>query len=93
MWGKTELKVGQIGKVTVFKRYTNLSIKKWYFLKTDRTFKKGDEYRVYSYKGQDGGYYGLGGGLFVKKSSAVIYETPSKAKLAKLADQSQNISK
>lgn len=49
----------------------------------------GEEFSVYSYKGKDGGYYGLGGLLFVKKPSAVKYETPSKVKLALLAEQSQ----
>jgi len=89
MWGKTELKAGQIGKITVLSATPIFQSKDKTFERADRTLKKGDEYRVYSYKGQDGGYYGLGGGLFVKKSSAVKYETPSKSKLALLAEQSQ----
>jgi len=89
MWGKTELKAGQIGKITVLSATPIYQAKDNTFEKADRTLKKGDEYRVYSYKGQDGGYYGLGGGLFVKKSNAVKYETPSKAKLALLEGQSQ----
>ena len=36
----------------------------------------------------DAGYYGLGGGLFVEKSNAVKYETPSKYKLTLLEQQS-----
>lgn len=81
MWGKTELKKGQIGKVTVLSN-TNLLDNN---LKSVRTVKKGEEYRVYSYKSTNGGLYGLGGGLFVKKGSSIKYETPSKSKLALLS--------
>lgn len=82
MWGKTELVKGQIGKVTVLNTtqvYQNN--KDGIFKQSTRSLRKGDEFRVYSYKGQDGGFYGLGGGLFVKKSTVVKYETPSKSKL------------
>ncbi|MFB5089797.1 hypothetical protein PGC35_21915 [Psychrobacillus sp. PGGUH221] len=85
MWGKTELVKGQIGKVTVLNTtqvYQNNN--DGIFKQTTRYLRKGDEFRVYSYKGQDGGFYGLGGGLFVKKSTVVKYETPSKSKLALL---------
>ncbi len=43
----------------------------------------------YSYKGNQGGFYGVGGGSFVPKSNKVKYETPSKAKLALLKQQSE----
>ena len=84
MWGKTELKLGQIGKVTILEDTYLMKIENDGSLSTIRTLKKGEEYRVYSYKGQQNGLYGLGGGSFVQKSSAVRYETPSKAKLALL---------
>ena len=87
MWGKTELKIGQIGKITVISSTPTYQMKEGVFKQGSRSLKKGDEYRVYSYKGQEGGYYGLGGGLFVKRSNAVKYETPSKAKLALLKIQ------
>lgn len=80
MWGKTELKLGQIGKITVLSNTSLLDKNS----KVVRTLKKGEEYRIYTYKGSNGGLYGLGGGLFVKKSAALKYETPSKSKLALL---------
>ncbi|MFB5089388.1 hypothetical protein PGC35_19720 [Psychrobacillus sp. PGGUH221] len=89
MWGKTELVKGQIGKVTVLNTtqvYQNNN--DGIFKQSTRSLRKGDEFRIYSYKGQDGGYYGLGGGLFVKRTTVVKYETPSKAKLKLLEDNS-----
>lgn len=83
MWGKTELKIGQIGKVTILEDTALVKIESNGSLKTVRMLKKGDEYRVYSYKGQNGGLYGVGGGSFVAKNTVKVkYETPSKAKLA-----------
>ena len=84
MWGKTELKQGQIGKVTILSDVHAVKIN-GSKIKQDKKLKKGEEYRVYRYQvvGKNG-YYGLGGGLFVQKSSKVKYETPSKAKLALL---------
>ena len=84
MWGKTELKQGQLGKVTIladvpsYKLVNNVE-------KPDKLLKKAGEYRVYSYKKVgDKEFYGLGGGLFVQKTPKVKYETPSKSKLAQL---------
>lgn len=84
MWGKTELKLGQIGKVSILQDTYLMKIESDGSLSTIRTLKKGEEYRVYSYKGQQNGLYGLGGSSFVQKSAAIRYETPSKAKLALL---------
>lgn len=84
MWGKTELKIGQIGKVTILANTQLMKIESDGSLTTVRTLKKGEEYRVYSYKGQQNGLYGLGGSSFVQKGEAIRYETPSKAKLALL---------
>lgn len=84
MWGKTELKQSQIGKVTILAN-TNATKISGNTLTQAKKLSKGEEYRVYSYKVVSGsGYYGLGGGLFVKKSSSVKYETPSKVKLQAL---------
>ena len=83
MWGKTELKLGQIGKVTILADTPLVKIETNGSLSTVRMLKKGDEYRVYSYKGQHSGLYGVGGGSFVQKNTVKVkYETPSKAKLA-----------
>ena len=87
MWGKTELKQGQIGKVTIV---TNVNAVKLNgnTLVQDKRLKKAEEYRVYSYRViGNSGYYGLGGGLFVQKSSRIKYETPSKAKLRQLEQE------
>ena len=50
MWGKTELKLGQIGKVTILSNTNLIKIASNGSLSTVRTLKKGEEYRVYSYK-------------------------------------------
>ena len=84
MWGKTELKQGQIGKVTILTDVNAVKIS-GNSIKQDKKLKKGEEFRVYRYQEVgNNGYYGLGGGLFVQKTSKIKYETPSKAKLALL---------
>ncbi|MEH7122435.1 MBL fold metallo-hydrolase [Bacillus sp. JJ1532] len=88
MWGKTELKAGQIGKVTVLSNTDLVTLDANGSLKAVRTLKAGEEYRVYSYKSAHDGLYGVGGGQYIQKSSKIKYETPSKAKLALLEQQS-----
>ncbi|QFF98007.1 hypothetical protein PB01_03785 [Psychrobacillus glaciei] len=84
MWGKTELKVGQIGKVTIVTNTSLWKLEKDNSLTKIRELKKGEEYRVYSYKSNNGGLYGVGGGAFIQKGAAIKYETPSKSKLTLL---------
>ncbi|WP_313893740.1 family 10 glycosylhydrolase [Psychrobacillus sp.] len=85
MWGKTELKRGQIGKVTIMADTPLVKLESDGSLTTVRILNKGDEFRVYSYKEEQNGLYGLGGGSYVQKNIAKVkYETPSKAKLALL---------
>lgn len=87
MWGETELKSGQIGKVTILKR-----INLWQDsphesgkLQMVRILNPGEEYRVYRYRDDHGGQYNVGGGMWVTKMDGFIkYETPSKVMLAKL---------
>ena len=88
MWGKTELKLGQIGKVTTLGNTSLVKLESNGSLSTVRSMKKGEEYRVYSYKSNHGGLYGVGGGSFVQKNAKVKYETPSKSKLALLQKES-----
>ncbi|WP_313892947.1 hypothetical protein [Psychrobacillus sp.] len=88
MWGKTELKLGQIGKVTILANTSLVKLGSDGSLSTVRSLKKGEEFRVYSYKNNHGGLYGVGGGSFVQKNGAKVkYETPSKSKLALLKKQ------
>ncbi|MER2079425.1 MBL fold metallo-hydrolase [Psychrobacillus psychrotolerans] len=89
MWGKTELKLGQIGKVTISADTKLVKLEKDGSLSTVRPMKKDEEYRVYSFKSNHGGLYGVGGGSFVQKNAKVKYETPSKSKLALLQQQGQ----
>lgn len=63
MWGKTELKLGQIGKVTVLSDTNLVKMDSSGSITTVRTLKKGEEYRVYNYKSNNGGLYGVGGEL------------------------------
>ena len=88
MWGKTELKLGQIGKVTILSNTTLVKLSNG-SLSTVRQLKKGEEFRVYSYKSNHGGLYGVGGGSFVQKNSKIKYETPSKSKLSLLKEQTK----
>lgn len=90
MWGKTELKEGQIGKVTIISSTELVKLESNGTLSTVRMLKSGEEFRVYSYKSQHGGLYGVGGGSFVKKDNKARYETPSKAKLAQLEEAINN---
>lgn len=87
MWGKTELKPGQIGKVTILKRI-NLwqdSPHESNKLQMVRVLNPGEEYRVYRYRDDYGGQYNVGGGMWITKMDGYIkYETPSKAMLEKL---------
>ncbi|WP_427138441.1 hypothetical protein [Psychrobacillus psychrodurans] len=80
-WGKTELKIGQIGKATILAHTTLVKLGSNGSLITVRTMKKGEEYRVYNYKSNHGGLYGVGGGNFIPQNSKVKYETPSKKKV------------
>ena len=83
MWGKTELKLGQIGKVTILQNVPLVKMDKNGGLTTVRGLKKGDEFRVYSYRQ---GLYGVGGGQYINRNDvSVKYETPSKSKLALLS--------
>jgi hypothetical protein len=70
IWGKIELKQGMIGKVTILKD-TDLYRITGNKLYVVRKAKKGQEFGVYSYKKNFGGLYGLGGGIYVKKSSSI----------------------
>ncbi|MER2170366.1 MAG: excalibur calcium-binding domain-containing protein [Psychrobacillus psychrodurans] len=84
MWGKTELKLGQIGKATVLEDASLVKLEGNGSLSTIRKLKKGEEYRVYSFKGAQSGLYGVGGGAYIQKGDKIKYETPSKSKLALL---------
>ena len=90
MWGKTELKMGQIGKITILKQTELVKLESNGSLSIVRTLKKGEEFRVYNYKSQHGGLYGVGGGNYVKKDDRVKYETPSKSKMAQLEEAINN---
>ncbi|WP_056832639.1 excalibur calcium-binding domain-containing protein [Psychrobacillus sp. FJAT-21963] len=90
MWGKTELKLGQIGKATILVDTVLVKLESNGSLTNVRTMKKGEEYRVYSFKSNHGGLFGVGGGSFVQKNEKVKYETPSKSKLALLKELSEN---
>ncbi|WP_057763342.1 TraB/GumN family protein [Cytobacillus praedii] len=84
MWGKTELKSGQLGKVTILKETKLYSLKDNKLVANKSLPAKG-EFRVYSFKKVDNSdIYGVGGGQFIKKDSSIKYETPSKRKLAEL---------
>jgi hypothetical protein len=85
MWGNSELKRGQIGRITVQKPINLWKRDRYNQLQFVRILKPGEQYRVYSYDNLYGGQYGLGGGYYVTKMPTHIkYETPSKQLLEKL---------
>lgn len=85
MWGNTELKPGQIGKVTILKRINLWQDGPTGKLQMVRVLNPGEEYRVYRDRDDHGGQYNVGGGMWITKMDGFIkYETPSKAMLAKL---------
>jgi len=76
-WDGVELKVGQIGRLTVLHNTSLFKLdgdKKVF----TRTLNKGEIYRIYAFKP---GMLSVGGGYYVDRDSKVKYETPSKAKL------------
>lgn len=87
MWGKTELRKGQKGKITVLKDinvWKDSPDVKGEIIHT-RTLKAGGEFRVYNYREEHGGQYYLGADEWVTKMpSHIKYETPSKAMLERL---------
>ena len=84
MWGKTELKKGQIGKLTILKPI-NLWTEKEGKLVEVRILNPGEEYRVYNYRKLHGCQYNVGDNHWVTKMDGYIkYETPSKAVLEQL---------
>lgn len=90
MWGKTELKQGQIGKVTILTDAIAVKLADNGYVSPSHILKKSGEFRVYTVRRASGiDYYGLGGGLFVEKTNKIKYETPSKRKLALLEQEKQ----
>ncbi|AIE61476.2 5'-Nucleotidase domain protein [Bacillus methanolicus MGA3] len=85
MWRNSELKKGQIGRITVQKPINLWKRDKDQRLQFVRILKPGEQYRVYTFDNLYGGRYGLGGGYFVTKMPKhVKYETPSKKLLDKV---------
>ncbi|WP_027409650.1 hypothetical protein [Anoxybacteroides tepidamans] len=76
-WNGSELKPGQIGRLTVLKT-TELYQLQGEKKIVKRTLKPGEKFRIYTFKP---GMLGLGGGYYIDRDNRVKYETPSKAKL------------
>lgn len=85
MWGKTELKKGQKGKVTILKRINLWQDGPNGKLQMVRVLNPGEEYRVYDYREKHKGQYNVGDGHWITNMPEHIkYETPSKAMLERL---------
>ncbi|EWG08627.1 hypothetical protein [Cytobacillus firmus] len=80
-WDGAELKLGQIGRLTIVKNTSlfKLEGEKRTF---ERTLKAGESYRIYAFKP---GMLSVGGGFYVDRNEKVKYETPSKTKLDAVA--------
>lgn len=80
-WGKMYLKRGMIGKLIILQDTNIYSKGKNGNLTVAAKAKKGQEIGVYTFKNN---LYGVGGNRYIKKSSAVKYQTPSKQMLSKM---------
>ncbi|AIE61473.1 hypothetical protein [Bacillus methanolicus] len=80
-WGKMYLKKGMIGKLIILQNTNIYSKGKNGNLIVAARAKKGQEIGVYTFKNN---LYGVGGNRYIKKTSAVKYQTPSKQMLSKL---------
>jgi N-acetyl-anhydromuramyl-L-alanine amidase AmpD len=79
LWDDTEMKKGQIGKLTILKSINLWSDNTEGKLEMVRVLQPNEVYRVYGYRDDYGGQYNLGGGMWVTKIEGFIkYETPSK---------------
>lgn len=84
-WDGVELKVGQIGRLTILKNtelYKLDGDKKTF----SRTLKAGENYRIYAFKP---GQLSVGGGYYTARDTRIKYETPSKTKLSQVACKKQ----
>ncbi|MBY0122136.1 N-acetylmuramoyl-L-alanine amidase [Bacillus sp. S/N-304-OC-R1] len=87
MWGKTEFKKGQIGRVEILKPINLWTEDAAGKLQMVRILQPGDQYRVYGFRPDHGGQYDVGANHWVTKMDGYIkYETPSKTLLAKVAE-------
>lgn len=88
-WDGVELKVGQIGRLTIIKdtRLYKLDGERKSY---SRTLKTGERYRIYAFKP---GKLSVGGGYYVDRDTRVKYETPSSAKKKPFSLQSTGNSK
>jgi N-acetylmuramoyl-L-alanine amidase CwlA len=85
MWDGSELKKGQIGRITILKKINLWKRDKYNKLKFVRILQPGERYRVYGYDDLYKGQYNVGGGCWITQMDGYIkYETPSKKLLEKL---------
>ncbi|MEH7392378.1 N-acetylmuramoyl-L-alanine amidase family protein [Bacillus sp. JJ1474] len=87
MWGKTEFKKGQIGRITILKPINLWTEDAGGKLKMVSILQPDEQYRVYGYREDYGGQYDVGANHWITKMDGYIkYETPSKALLARAAE-------
>jgi ribosomal protein L24E len=77
LWEGLLMVPGQIGKLTVLQDTSLYSFVDGKAIK-GRILTTGNSYRIYSFKTD---YYGVGGGVYVKRDAKVTYKTPLKQKL------------
>lgn len=79
LWDGTQLKNGQIGRLTILKPINLWKDSAEGKLEMVRILQPNETYRVYGYRDDHGGQYNLGGGMWVTKIDGYVkYETPSK---------------
>ncbi|MFE4523048.1 CAP-associated domain-containing protein [Cytobacillus firmus] len=86
-WDGAELKVGQIGRLTVLKD-TPLYKLSGSTKVQQKTLKAGGTYRIYAFKPD---MLSVGGGMYLNRDSKIKYETPSAAKMKALACKKESL--
>lgn len=84
-WDLGELKVGQIGRLTVLKETQVYKLNGNTRVMT-KTLKPGEQYRIYAFRP---GMLNVGGGFYIDRDARVIYETPSPVKMFQLSCKQQ----
>jgi hypothetical protein len=88
-WDGAELKPGQIGRLTVLQETDLFKLqgnKKIFYKK----LKPGQTFRVYNWEPS---MLGIGGGYYIHRDSRIKYETPSKAKLAQVKNETRVVTR
>lgn len=91
LWDGSEIREGQIGRLTILKPINLWKDNTEGKLELVRVLNEGEIYRVYGYRNDYLGQYNLGNSHWVTKMEGyILYETPSKSKLQEAEEYYKN---